>query len=160
MAVPYCLEVLLCLLVATSPAVAGSCNITGIWLNSLGSVLQLTTTEGNMIRGAFTTTVEESTGAAGSSMLGNVFGVRSASAEPTVAFSVLWAGGSVCTWAGQCFWKQNQQVLKTIWLLRSSVGSEAENWAATRIGEDSFYKVADQPRAPLWQTWPFNKANV
>ncbi|XP_069508964.1 avidin-related protein 1-like isoform X2 [Ambystoma mexicanum] len=131
---------LLCSPVALGPAEAkGTCNVTGSWQNGLGSVLQLSE-DGRSIHGCLTTAVEVSKGAAGRDMEGKVTGIRSSGAEPTLAFSVLWSGGAVTAWAGQCFCKLETPVLRTVWLLRSPVIAEG-SWKATRIGEDVFHPV-------------------
>ncbi|XP_029456376.1 avidin-related protein 4/5-like [Rhinatrema bivittatum] len=123
---------------------AGICNITGTWKNDLGSILKLSTDEELLIRGSFQTAVETSRGSAGWKKMSKVIGVQNADEEPTFAFSVRWDGGSVSTWAGQCFESSDTSVLKTVWLLRSSVSSKEKNWKATRVGEDVFYLVKKQ----------------
>nr|XP_033818000.1 avidin-like [Geotrypetes seraphini] len=125
-------------------AEASICNITGTWQNDLGSILKLSLDRGMFIEGSFHTMVETSKGSAGSTKTSKVTGLQNAGDEPTFAFSALWDGGSVSTWAGQCFGKSDAQVLKTIWLLRSSVSSTVKNWKATRIGEDIFYLMKKQ----------------
>ncbi|XP_030062537.1 avidin-related protein 4/5 [Microcaecilia unicolor] len=121
-------------------AEANTCNVTGTWQNDLGSILKLSVDQGMFIEGSFHTMVETSKGSAGSTKASKVIGFQNVGDEPTFVFSVCWHGGSVSTWAGQCFGQADHaQVLKTIWLLRSSVSSIEKNWKATRIGEDIFY---------------------
>uniref|UniRef100_A0A8C5QXG6 Avidin n=1 Tax=Leptobrachium leishanense TaxID=445787 RepID=A0A8C5QXG6_9ANUR len=113
-------------------------NISGVWVNSLGSRLSLSVA-GLRLSGSYKTGVESSPGSAGKDMTGKVVGVLGSGVHPTFAMSVSWRGGSVTTWAGQCFQGVSRPVLKTIWLLRSQVPVE-DNWMATRIGEDTFHR--------------------
>ncbi|KAM4664425.1 avidin-like [Discoglossus pictus] len=115
-----------------------SCNVTGVWVNSLGSVLSLSL-EGHHLSGSLHTAVESSPGAAGDDKFGKVVGVVGIGNQPTFTMSVSWKEGAVSTWAGQCFWRSHSPVLRTIWLLRSEVSSEDMNWEATRVGEDIFH---------------------
>ncbi|XP_053309758.1 avidin-like [Spea bombifrons] len=115
-----------------------NCNLTGVWVNTLGSVLTLSV-EGPKLSGSFKSSVETSLGAAGEEMIGKVVGVVGEGVQPVFAMSVSWSGGSVSTWAGQCFQGLHHSILKTTWLLRSKVGTEDKNWKATRIGEDTFH---------------------
>ncbi|KAM8945885.1 avidin-related protein 3-like [Pelodytes ibericus] len=114
------------------------CNISGVWINTLGSSLSLLV-NGAQLSGTLKSAVESSPGAAGEQMTGKVVGVLGDGVPPTFAMSVSWSGGSVSTWVGQCFQERSRTVLKTTWLLRSKVATEDQNWMATRIGEDSFH---------------------
>ncbi|XP_063281546.1 avidin-related protein 4/5-like isoform X2 [Pelobates fuscus] len=115
------------------------CNVSGVWVNSLGSMLTLSVDEGSHLRGFLKSSVESSPLAAGENMIGKVSGVLGSGMEPTLAMSVTWSGGSVSTWAGQCFQGLKTPVIRTMWLLRSQVDTEDKNWMATRIGEDTFH---------------------
>ncbi|OCT62969.1 avidin [Xenopus laevis] len=132
--------VLACVLVVSSHTLSHHkkrCNVSGTWMNELGSVLTLTV-KGPQLSGSLHSSVETSKGAAGDEKMGKVVGVIGDGDQPTFTMSVKWSGGSVSTWAGQCFWRTSCPVLRTIWLLRSEVGTEDKNWEATRIGEDIF----------------------
>ncbi|XP_075435679.1 avidin-related protein 4/5-like [Ascaphus truei] len=117
---------------------AGRCNVSGVWGNGLGSVLSLSS-EGLQLTGLLRSAVESSRGAAGGERIGKVVGVLGDGEQPTFAMSVSWTGGSVSTWAGQCFRRSDGTVLRTMWLLRSAASSEVNSWKATRVGEDTFY---------------------
>lgn len=69
-----------------------SCNVSGLWRNSLGSQLQLHAV-GSMLKGVYATAVESSLGAAGSHGQAALTGFVSEGAQPTVTFSVLWEKG-------------------------------------------------------------------
>ncbi|KAE8576923.1 hypothetical protein XENTR_v10004366 [Xenopus tropicalis] len=125
------------------------CNMSGTWVNELGSVLSLVA-KGPHLSGSLQSSVETSQGAAGDEKMGKVVGVLGDGEQPTFTMSVKWSAGSVSTWAGQCFWRTNCPVLRAIWLLRSEVSTEDKNWKATRIGEDLFrpQKACDSDQLP------------
>ncbi|KAG5284229.1 hypothetical protein AALO_G00024360 [Alosa alosa] len=117
---------------------ASYCNVTGVWRNDLGSLLQLHAV-GSVMKGVYVTAVESSIGAAGFHGQAGLTGFVSEGAQPTVTFSVLWEKGSCTSWVGQCFTLPNgERVLKTHWMLRSVANSPKENWMSTRFGEDHF----------------------
>ncbi|XP_006635407.2 avidin-like isoform X2 [Lepisosteus oculatus] len=118
------------------------CNMTGVWVSDLGSVLKLAVLEDSELRGLLTSSVETVKGAAGSMRQGNVQGILNRGPRPSFAFSVAWDGGSTSSWVGQCFVQEDgRRVLKTLWMLRSFALSSVDNWKSTRMGEDTFYSV-------------------
>ncbi|XP_063819687.1 avidin-like isoform X2 [Pseudophryne corroboree] len=119
-------------------AVGAHCNVTGVWVNTLGSILSLHA-EGLHLSGSLRTSVEVSHGGAGDEMTGQLVGVLGRGTQATFTMSVRWSGGSVTAWVGQCFQTWKCPVLRTMWLLRSEATVEEDNWKATRIGEDLFY---------------------
>ncbi|XP_068119453.1 avidin-related protein 4/5-like [Hyperolius riggenbachi] len=134
-------RVLLCVFVLScscSDVQGAECNMTGVWINTLGSVLTLHA-DGGSLSGSLHTTVEQNPGAAGGDMTGKLMGVLGKGKQPTFAMSVRWHKGSVTAWVGQCFIKAGCPILRTVWLLRSEETSEGNNWKATRVGEDIFY---------------------
>ncbi|XP_053552687.1 avidin-like [Bombina bombina] len=124
------------------------CNVSGVWLNELGSVLNLSA-DGPRLSGTFHSSVESSSGATGEGIIGKVLGVVGQSDQPTFTMSVSWEGGSVSTWAGQCFLRSHHPVLRTVWLLRAEASSEDQNWSATRIGENTFHPKKPHHQDPL-----------
>ncbi|XP_032094669.1 avidin-like [Thamnophis elegans] len=64
-------------------------------------------------------------------------------AQPTFGFTVNWNfSESTTVFVGQCFLDEDgEEQLKTTWLLRVEVGSVAEDWGATRVGTDTFYRT-------------------
>ncbi|XP_056406028.1 avidin-related protein 1-like isoform X2 [Hyla sarda] len=116
---------------------AAHCNVTGVWVNTLGSVLKLFA-EGSQLKGSLHSSVALYPGAAGERMTGKLIGLIGQGDQPTFTMSVSWKEGSITAWVGQCFQTSDCPVLKTIWLLRSKATLE-DNWKATRIGEDVFY---------------------
>ncbi|KAM5135442.1 avidin-related protein 4/5-like [Mantella aurantiaca] len=114
------------------------CNVTGVWVNTLGSVLRLRA-DGPHLSGSLRSSVEIHPGAAGDNMTGKLTGVLGKGKRPTFSMSVSWKDGeSVTAWVGQCLPTAQCPVLRTMWLLRTS-STEEDNWKATRIGEDVFY---------------------
>ncbi|XP_040185721.1 avidin-related protein 4/5-like [Rana temporaria] len=116
------------------------CNLTGVWLNTLGSVLTLHM-DGPHLGGSLRSFVKLSKG--GDEMtgkiIGELIGVVGKGKEPTFSLSISWKGGETVTaWVGQCFIKPHCPYLHSMWLLRSQ-STEEEDWQATRIGEDYFY---------------------
>ncbi|XP_075207852.1 avidin-like [Anomaloglossus baeobatrachus] len=119
-------------------AVQGAhCNVTGVWVNTLGSVLKLSA-EGYQLKGSMHSSVQLYPGAAGEQMASKLIGLISQGDQPTFTMSIKWKEGSVTAWVGQCFQMSDCPVLKTMWLLRSKATAE-DNWKATRIGEDVFH---------------------
>lgn len=48
-------------------------------------------------------------------------------------------GGDTCNAVvGQYFNHSGEEVLKTLWLMRTGVDSHNDNWGATRVGENTF----------------------
>ncbi|XP_067860644.1 avidin-related protein 4/5-like [Heptranchias perlo] len=122
---------------------AGSCNITGSWRNDLGSVFYLSETNHFVLSGRYLTAVETARDEAGPRRQAQVIGIRNKGKEPTFSMSTAWAGGSITSWVGQCLMLEDgQQVLKTMWLLRSPATSLQEDWKSTRIGQDTFHRTS------------------
>ncbi|XP_078257354.1 avidin [Rhinoraja longicauda] len=122
---------------------AGSCNMTGIWWNDLGSTFYLIEADNSRLSGRYQTAVEAAEREAGPDGMAPVIGIRHSGREPTFSMSTVWAGGSITSWVGQCFMQEDgKQVLKTMWLLRSPVANLQEDWKSTRIGQDTFYQIA------------------
>ncbi|XP_077314602.1 avidin-like [Lithobates pipiens] len=118
------------------------CNMTGVWLNTLGSMLTLHM-DGPHLGGSLHSSVMLSEGGEGDMMtrklIGELIGVIGNRKEPTFSMSISWKGGETVTaWVGQCFVKPHCPYLHSMWLLRSQ-STEEDEWKATRIGEDYFY---------------------
>ena len=95
-------------------------NLSGEWVNELGSVLQIDsiTQDGDII-GVY----KSSTGVDGKrfSLKGYVNSNVEFPAEHNISFSVRWNGyGSITSWTGFCHRLDNQDQIKTLWhLVRS-----------------------------------------
>ncbi|KAM3923028.1 uncharacterized protein RB166_012117 [Leptodactylus fuscus] len=112
------------------------CNMTGIWINTQGSVLRLSM-QGSLLKGSLCTSVELSPDAK-CEMSGEVIGHLGQGDQQIFTMSVNWDGDSATVWVGQCFQPLDCPILKVMWLLRTKT-IEKENWMGTRIGEDVFY---------------------
>nr|CAO91680.1 CpAvd43N76M protein [synthetic construct] len=66
--------------------------------------------------------------------------------QPTFGFTVNWKfSESTTVFTGQCFIDRNgKEVLKTMWLLRSSVNDIGDDWKATRVGIMIFTRLRTQ----------------
>ncbi|XP_040185720.1 avidin-related protein 4/5-like isoform X2 [Rana temporaria] len=121
--------------------VGKQCNMTGVWSNTLGSVLTLHM-DGPHLGGSLHSFVKLSQGGAGDKtgkLIGELIGVVGKGKEPTFSLSISWKGGETVTaWVGQCFVNAPCPYLHSMWLLRSQ-STEEEDWKATRIGGDYFY---------------------
>ncbi|KAM3923029.1 avidin-like [Leptodactylus fuscus] len=117
--------------------VGAHCNMTGIWVNNLGSLLRLSV-EGSLLKGTLHTSVELSPDARCKQMTGELIGHVGQGDQQIFTMSVNWAGDSATVWVGQCFQQLDCPILKAMWLLRTKT-TEEDNWMATRIGEDVFY---------------------
>jgi len=115
--------------------------IDGMWYNELGSVVTFSS-NGTALTGTYQTPVGEASG------LYPLTGYVNTDTDPAVGWVVLWSNdsgdsNSVTCWAGQYFSDGDPEVLITLWLLRTE-GPEAQNWAATQVGEDVFFRTAEQ----------------
>uniref|UniRef100_A0A8C8BUE7 Avidin n=1 Tax=Oncorhynchus tshawytscha TaxID=74940 RepID=A0A8C8BUE7_ONCTS len=119
------------------------CNVTGVWRNELGSLLDIEAV-GSELRGRYQSAVETAPGVTGSEQQAKLLGVTSnRGLQTSVAFSVLWEAGSCSSWVGQCFQlPDGKRVLKTLWMLRSVASCPADNWKSTRMGEDTFVFIS------------------
>ncbi|XP_031682305.1 avidin-related protein 3 [Oncorhynchus kisutch] len=119
------------------------CNVTGVWRNELGSVLDIEAV-GSELRGRYQSAVETAPGVTGPKQQAKLLGVTgNRGLQTSVAFSVLWEAGSCSSWVGQCFQlPDGMRVLKTLWMLRSVASCPADNWKSTRMGEDTFVFIS------------------
>lgn len=127
-------------------------DLTGTWRNQLGSTMTLQHVgDSNKITGRYNTTVESKDGAAdiSSDISGLVQPVEGGS---LVAFNVLWNhGNSIATFVGQCLVCDGQEKLYTTWALRS-LEIPSERWKNTRINQDTFWRVDDEPQDKALET--------
>ncbi|XP_015684849.1 avidin [Protobothrops mucrosquamatus] len=70
-------------------------------------------------------------------------GIQHQGLQPTFGFTVSWkVTESTAVFVGQCHVdRSGKDHLKTTWLLREKVGSEANDWGATRVGPNTFYRT-------------------
>ncbi|MBN3306348.1 AVR4 protein, partial [Amia calva] len=109
------------------------CNVTGVWMSAMGSILKLAVSPDAELGGNYMTSVETMKGVAGNQRQSRLSGLLNRGAQPTFAFSVVWEGGSSSSWVGQCLvLGDGSQVLKTLWMLRSAAQGPEDDWKSTR----------------------------
>ncbi|NWZ33293.1 AVID protein, partial [Brachypodius atriceps] len=115
---------------------AEQCSLTGHWVNDLGSNMTIGIVNENgdftgMYRTAVTATSNkiEDSPLVGSQHLPNQL-----NSQPTFGFTVHWNfTDSIAVFTGQCFVNEHQnEVLKTMWLLRLHANKREDDWKATR----------------------------
>ncbi|XP_069736557.1 avidin-like [Phaenicophaeus curvirostris] len=120
---------------------AGKCNLTGSWINDLGSNMTIwpIDKEGNF-NGIYYTAVKDTPNDPKRSPL---LGSQQPSEYPTFGFTVNWTfTDSVTVFTGQCFVDEDgKEILKTMWLLRSHENSIKDDWKATRVGYNNFTRI-------------------
>ncbi|XP_077989523.1 streptavidin-like [Glandiceps talaboti] len=109
--------------------------LTGTWINELGSRMVLRHSLCGQIRGTYTTKVGEPGDQEDvhgfSNCKNNTFGI-----------SVSWnEGESLTSWTGQ--WFDGGNKLRAMWILTAE-NSPGEYWGSNLIGEDIFLKTADK----------------
>nr|2MF6_A Chain A, Avidin, Avidin-related protein 4/5 [Gallus gallus]2MF6_B Chain B, Avidin, Avidin-related protein 4/5 [Gallus gallus]2MF6_C Chain C, Avidin, Avidin-related protein 4/5 [Gallus gallus]2MF6_D Chain D, Avidin, Avidin-related protein 4/5 [Gallus gallus]3MM0_A Chain A, Avidin, Avidin-related protein 4/5 [Gallus gallus]3MM0_B Chain B, Avidin, Avidin-related protein 4/5 [Gallus gallus]3MM0_C Chain C, Avidin, Avidin-related protein 4/5 [Gallus gallus]3MM0_D Chain D, Avidin, Avidin-related len=125
--------------------VARKCSLTGKWTNDLGSNMTIGAVNS---RGEFTGTyITAVADNPGNITLSPLLGIQHKRAsQPTFGFTVNWKfSESTTVFTGQCFIDRNgKEVLKTMWLLRSSVNDIGDDWKATRVGYNIFTRLRTQ----------------
>lgn len=118
--------------------------LSGTWYNELNSVMKLNlnghSNEGSVVTGTYQSRVGDA---------GGIYYLYGASDEgtgdttPNIGFTVSWVNptkgnsNSVTAWSGQLQIINGQEVLTAFWLLTQET-NPANNWSATRIGQDVF----------------------
>ncbi|NXF09494.1 AVID protein, partial [Smithornis capensis] len=106
-------------------------NLTGEWKNDLGSNMTISVDEEGNFTGLYNTAVASATNPIQTSPLR---GSQHLQDKTTFGFTVNWTfSDSTTVFTGQCFMdKGGNEVLKTMWLLRSHVEDIENDWKATR----------------------------
>ncbi|NP_001106405.1 avidin precursor [Xenopus tropicalis] len=121
---------------------AQKCNLQGQWRNKLGSNLIIESVSQN---GEFTGTYFTSVSLTNSTIrISPLTGYQKLTEKPTFGFTVHWAfSDSITVWTGQCFLNEKgEEILHTMWLLRSSQEKEQDNWTGTRVGGNTFTRLS------------------
>nr|CAI84979.1 single chain avidin precursor [synthetic construct] len=113
---------------------ARKCSLTGKWTNDLGSNMTIGAVNS---RGEFTGTYITAVTATSNEIKESpLHGTQN---------TINKSGGSTTVFTGQCFIDRNgKEVLKTMWLLRSSVNDIGDDWKATRVGINIFTRLRTQ----------------
>nr|2FHN_X Chain X, Avidin-related protein 4/5 [Gallus gallus]2FHN_Y Chain Y, Avidin-related protein 4/5 [Gallus gallus] len=122
---------------------ARKCSLTGKWTNNLGSIMTIRAVNSRgEFTGTYLTAVADNPG---NITLSPLLGIQHKRAsQPTFGFTVHWNfSESTTVFTGQCFIDRNgKEVLKTMWLLRSSVNDISYDWIATRVGYNNFTRLS------------------
>ncbi|NWV02115.1 AVID protein, partial [Upupa epops] len=111
------------------------CQLTGKWINDLGSTMTIGAVNGKGdFAGSYLTAVTATNNKIQVSPLQGSLQRRNQKSQPTFGFTVNWSfSDSVTVFTGQCFMDgEGKEVLKTMWLLRSHVDNITDDWKATR----------------------------
>ncbi|KAK6479829.1 avidin-like [Huso huso] len=122
---------------------AHKCNLIGNWTNELGSNMTIVKpTPGTIFTGSYFTavTVENGTVIKESFLYGAEDDQHSD--QPVFGFVVNWSFTvSISDFIGQCFVDgEGVEKLETMWLLRAKADSSGDNWKATRVGSNLFFR--------------------
>ncbi|NWR40488.1 AVID protein, partial [Tachuris rubrigastra] len=114
---------------------AEKCNLSGHWVNDLGSNMTIFAVgEKGNFTGLYNTAVVDNPNKIQQSPLLGFQHLTNPINQPTFGFTVNWSfSDSITVFTGQCFVdKDGKEVLKTMWLLRSRVDDIEDDWKATR----------------------------
>uniref|UniRef100_A0A670JSL1 AVID protein n=2 Tax=Podarcis muralis TaxID=64176 RepID=A0A670JSL1_PODMU len=121
------------------------CNLQGMWVNDLGSRMFIgPLNAAGQFSGYYLAAVSAAPNAAiRESPLHGTQHPNPPRAQPTFGFSVNWSFyDSTTVFVGQCFLDENgDEFLEATWLLREEVATHADNWKATRVGQNVYVRV-------------------
>ncbi|XP_030323418.1 avidin [Calypte anna] len=123
---------------------ARKCSLTGRWVNDLGSNMTISNLNGKgEFTGSYHTAVSATSNEIQVSPLQGSQHHTNQNRQPTFGFTVNWSfSDSSTVFTGQCFIDEDgKEILKTMWLLRSSVDSIKDDWKATRVGINIFTRL-------------------
>ncbi|XP_010568164.1 PREDICTED: avidin-like [Haliaeetus leucocephalus] len=132
---------------------AKKCVLTGRWMNELGSNMTITAVNGKgEFSGFYHTAVTATMNEIQVSPLQGSQHRTNQKSQPTFGFTVNWSfSDSVTVFTGQCFVDdEGNEILKTMWLLRSQVDNIKNDWKATRVGTNVFIRLRSQQECN-WQ---------
>ncbi|KAG8598436.1 hypothetical protein GDO81_002615 [Engystomops pustulosus] len=127
---------------AAKPA---QCNLTGQWMNNLGSNMTISAVSRNgLFSGVYLTAVSATNKTIMESPL---IGYQQLKGSPTIGFTVKWTfSDSITVFTGQCFINgKGRPVLLMSWLLRSDSDNIKDDWKQTRVGFNNFEKLPTIP---------------
>ncbi|NXS42038.1 AVID protein, partial [Balaeniceps rex] len=111
------------------------CVLTGRWINDLGSNMTIAAVNSRGdFSGSYHTAVTATMNEIQVSPLQGSQHRTNEKSQPTFGFTVNWSfSDSITVFTGQCFVDEHgNEVLKTMWLLRSRVDNIKNDWKATR----------------------------
>ncbi|XP_034784183.2 avidin-like [Acipenser ruthenus] len=119
------------------------CDLTGKWVNELGSNMTISKTDDKgHIFGSYFITLTANNGV--EIKESPLSGIKDDSHQPIFGFLVKWTfSESITNFVGQCFVDKNGvERLETMWLLRTKADSSGANWEKTRVGSNLFHRLA------------------
>ncbi|XP_070792138.1 avidin-like [Pituophis catenifer annectens] len=119
----------------------GKCVLTGNWTNDLASTMQINNVSNTgAFSGIYQTAVSDSGNPIWPSPLQ---GVQGQGTQPVFGFTIKWNfTESISVFVGQCFLDADgKEQLNTTWLLRNMMDSRKDDWKATRVGTNTFYRT-------------------
>ncbi|XP_028604802.2 avidin-like [Podarcis muralis] len=129
----------------SQPPPLPKCNLQGMWVNDLGSRMFIgPLNAAGQFSGYYLAAVSAAPNAAiRESPLHGTQHPNPPRAQPTFGFSVNWSFyDSTTVFVGQCFLDENgDEFLEATWLLREEVATHADNWKATRVGQNVYVRV-------------------
>lgn len=121
--------------------------LSGTWYNELNSELNLSVEETSNNGSVITGTYQSQVGAAGGIYtLSGITDEGTGDPTPNIGFTVSWVNpangnsNSVTAWSGQLQVIDGEEVITAFWLLTQET-NPANNWSATRIGQDVFTRT-------------------
>ncbi|XP_074852024.1 avidin-like isoform X2 [Carettochelys insculpta] len=112
------------------------CELSGLWRNDLGSLMEIYAVNSTgEFSGEYLTSVTATSSCILRSPLKGAQHSTQQRAQPVFGFTVNWENfsNSTTVFVGQCFVdEKRKEILRTMWLLREHVGSLGDNWRATR----------------------------
>ncbi|XP_030368571.1 avidin-like [Strigops habroptila] len=120
------------------------CDLSGWWKNDLGSkmLVEKVDSQGNFLGEYHTAVSSTQKPIKPSPLVGSQH--LDADGRCTFGFTVNWSfSDSTAVFVGQCFGEDSkEEVLQTSWLLREKVDSQQDDWKATRVGHNTFKRIA------------------
>ncbi|XP_035216357.1 avidin-related protein 4/5-like isoform X2 [Stegodyphus dumicola] len=115
-------------------------DISGKWVNELGSLMTIEHRPLNRITGEYNTAVETFKGAA--ALVSNLTGTYLPVGDGAlIGFSVLFnRGASLTSWVGQCIVCDGEEKLFTTWVLRRHAETP-QKWMVTNVDQNTFLRL-------------------
>ncbi|NXK91149.1 AVID protein, partial [Formicarius rufipectus] len=109
------------------------CNLTGQWKNDFNSNMTIiAVNENGSFTGLYNTSVSDNTSKIQQSPLLGFQHLTNPIDQPTFGFTVNWTfADTMAVFTGQCFVKDNKEILKTMWLFRYKENTIEDNWKGT-----------------------------
>ncbi|XP_014382696.1 avidin-like [Alligator sinensis] len=118
------------------------CQLSGLWQNELGSLMEIhERSKDRELTGRYLTGVTATSNCIHQVLLQGSWHGPARRVLPTFGFIVTWEkfSNSTTAFVGQCFMDESgQETLRTTWLLWEEVESPKDDWKAIRVGTNVF----------------------